>query len=451
MAQSSCSDNGAALSAASTSFAQHFFSCYSSNATLVGSCLKSDLGLSGTTCAEVCLASVASCVGASCSSTCISAPYPASCTTCAVQNCDAVLQACTGTGLSFNPCTSFLCNQPAWVLPVIIAGSIVGFIVLVLLGVAIVRRRQSDDDGGMCSMCGNVCCIACAHRCEDAEDARFEREQAKRDERLAKFREKAASERNAPDFQMKMSSSPLSTPTAHKVADEFSEDGDNFSFSSPISQQVEEEISGPRSETVVEHNIRASRLPADFRKSFSPGLSPEQLFGADTLKMMDEANMQAAAVPRSVIASHKALKMMGVQEAEVQKPFSETVHQRVERMAKAQAKAGMAVGGSVAGIGSQVAEQSVLKRREAEIRAQERRRKEELRKEEARIRAEIEEENKHEKRETQLRNSQKLGELEAGRLSQSLKARADARKSGGAPKSRLTLFIQKTEDGEGQV
>jgi len=313
------------------------------------------------------------------------------------------------------------------------------------------------ESGGRCpALCGEDSCCEALYHCvtlKDPDTVRFDREQNAREQRLAQFKEKAVSDR----YEAKArAGSPRSN-------DFPPDDEDNFSFTSPIGVKVRDEVKGsrveaeeedddigsPRSQTVTEHNIRVSRLPKDFRASFSPGLTPEQLFGTETLRMMNEANAQATSVPKAVIASHKALKMMGVQEADVQKPYSETVQERVQRMARAAAvSSGAAVGGSLTGVGQQVAEASVLKQREAEKRAMERRRREELRKEEARIRAEIELQNKAEKQETEVRKSQKLSANEAARLSGALQDRKSRGKPGTQGGSKLKEFITNAEGSQ---
>lgn len=198
---------------------------------------------------------------------------------------------------------------------------------------------------------------------------------------------------------------------------------------------------------MTEHNIRASKLPEGFRiQSIQPGLTPDMIFNMDTVRSMQEANKAAASVPAAVIASHKALKMMGVNENDVQKPYSEPVTARVERIAKAANKQGLMSGGATANLGNQIAEQFAVKRKAAEERAEAFRRAQ-LEKEEAKIRAEISRENKEEKRKT-LRDSQKLSPEDAKRLSLAAAARRSAKAAGdvaSAAGNRLRDFIDKTE------
>ena len=197
----------------------------------------------------------------------------------------------------------------------------------------------------------------------------------------------------------------------------------------------------------TEHNIRASKLPEGFRiQSVQPGLTPEMIFNLDTANAMQQANAAAAAVPAAVIASHKDLKMMGVNQNDVQKPYSEPVTARVERLAKAANKQGLMSGGATANLGNQIAEQFAIKRKAAEERA-ESYRQAELRKEEARIRAEISRENKEqltEKRRT-LRESQKLSADDAKRLSLAAAARRSAKRAGDSTGNKLQDFLSKTE------
>jgi len=479
-------DDVAVLNGLGSAFPQKFFACYSaSSASQTGSCLATDLPLVDGTCAA-CLVSVSQCVQDSCASKCVASPFPPACVSCASQSCQATLSACSKSSAAFESCSAVLCNQPAWALPVIIACSIVGFGLLLVLACACYRRSRADDyheqrwrvccccdggggggngngdvESGFCpALCGEDSCCESLYHCvtlKDPDTVRFDREQSAREQRLALFKEKAASDRNAPGFKVRAGS-----PRSNDFPPD---DEDNFSFTSPIGIKVRDEVKSarvdddadeadddigtPRSQTVAEHNIRVSRLPKDFRASFSPGLTPEQLFGTETLRMMNEANEQATAVPKAVIASHKALKMMGVQEADVQKPYSETVQERVQRMARAAAvSSGAAVGGSLTGVGQQVAEASVLKQREAEKRAMERRRREELRKEEARIRAEIELQNKAEKQETEVRKSQKLSANEAARLSGALQDRKSRGKPGTQGGSKLKEFITNAEGSQ---
>jgi hypothetical protein len=199
-----------------------------------------------------------------------------------------------------------------------------------------------------------------------------------------------------------------------------------------------------------EHNVRASKLPEGFRiQSVQPGLTPEMIFNLDTVKTMQEANAAASAVPAAVIASHKALKMMGVNESDVQKPFSEPVTARVERIAKAANKQGLMSGGATANLGNQIVEQFAIKKKAAEERV-EAYRQAELRKEEARIRAEIIRENKTEMFEQRrtLRESGKLSPEDANRLSLAAAARRSAKAAGetaAAAGNRLKDFLDRAE------
>lgn len=137
---------------------------------------------------------------------------------------------------------------------------------------------------------------------------------------------------------------------------------------------------------VVEKNVRASKLPADFGKKLKLGLTPELLYNMEQLQIMQEANAKAAKAKQENLSPKsnkdvyvppyisgkregragydkkmskgvpKALKMMGIDNNDIQKPYHETVEERMQRLAKAAAKGGgYNVGGATANFASAAA------------------------------------------------------------------------------------------------
>lgn len=444
----SCSSSDIAKLPSNDAFVSRFFICYDDDKLTVGDCFVNATGIDPT-CAT-CFAASSTCVASNCLTACQASPKTPSCVQCAESSCQANLDTCTGTsGFNFDPCQGFFCNQPTWVLPVIIAGSVAGFLILIVALFCIVRRSRNSDSSCLPS------CRCCSGRLKDDEriEDRLRRQNQERIERLNRQRDSSTT--SAINYGKKHD-------IGRQVGAEFlSQEVDSFEVGRDLEKdpfdKPKDEYPSLQSRRVTvdktEHNIRASKLPEGFRiQSIQPGLTPDMIFNMDTVRSMQEANKAAASVPAAVIASHKALKMMGVNENDVQKPYSEPVTARVERIAKAANKQGLMSGGATASLGNQIAEQFAVKRKAAEERAEAFRRAQ-LEKEEAKIRAEISRENKvelQEKRRT-LRESQKLSPEDAKRLSLAAAARRSAKAAGevaSAAGNRLRDFIDKTEKSE---
>ena len=136
-------------------FATEFFHCYTSDISSVGQCFVNATSI-GTSCSS-CIQTASNCLNSTCGS-CESTVITPQCVTCATSSCQTPLQTCSGQNLVFNPCTTFLCNQPAWVLPVIIAGSVLGFFLLLLAIYGVCLRDR--DQGCLDCSCGRCCCLS---------------------------------------------------------------------------------------------------------------------------------------------------------------------------------------------------------------------------------------------------------------------------------------------------
>jgi len=327
------------------------------------------------------------------------------------------------------------------------------FLILCFLYICV--RVLKSDDGPSCCCLSCSCCSSSLNSDERLE----ERLRKQNEERIEKLN------RAGDNTRSRLATYSLTRKKAEvakkQVGVEFpQETNDSFEVVSmnmagtrnPIAVDLESQFQNDGPQVTIdrnEHNIRASRLPENFRKSLQPGiaLTPQMIFNMDTLQTMKKANEEAKTVPAAVIASHKALKMMGVREADVQKPFSEPVTARIERLAVAANKQGLLSGGATAGLGNQIAGEFLKKQQAAEERRAEAARAAELKKEEARIRAEISRENKTEldERRRTLRASQKMNEDDAKRLSSAASARKSAKATVNAAQNRLKDFLNKTE------
>ena len=318
-------------------------------------------------------------------------------------------------------------------LPVIIACSVVGFLLILSL-IAYIT-------------CCNRSCTCSCWSSKLRDDQRIE-------ERLRRENDARIKRLNKPGYPIDSFDSykKQQNETHRQVGLDFPQaHDDEFEVSSPANSNpiFEESALSRLSKTMsgkfglgrkagsaieTEHNVRVSKLPENFRQSIQPGLTPEMIFNIDTFETMKKAN--ESAIPAAVVASHKALKMMGVNESDVQKPFSEPVTSRIERMAKTAQKQGFNVGSSTAGLGPEIAKQFEVKRKAQE----ERQRTFDIKKEESRIRAEIREENLSEVNQhfKNLRDSQKLSEADAKRLSQAATDRISQKKN------KLKQFLETT-------
>jgi len=443
----------------SVSFVDQFFACYDADRNTVGACFSNATGI-GATCAN-CFQAASSCLNSTCSS-CTPSPKTPTCITCA-KNCESSLRTCTGSQLSFDPCTSFLCSQPSWVLPVIIAGSVLGFILIVIAAYLLMRGGCGGEEGCCSCQCSRLCCRSQLKEDERLEE-RLRRQNQDRIDKLNRTRDTSSAQSlSGYNKKAEIAKKNVGAEFPDQRDEQFemsagfpSPAGDDDIEAQPFEFEVPPERKsrklgslrdpfGMKKAEVVktEHNVRASKLPDDFRKSIQPGLTPEMIFNMSTVKEMKEANDKP--LPATVIASHKALKMMGVNESDVQKPYSEPVTARIERLAKAAEKQGLMSGGATANLGNQIAEQFEVKRKAAEARA-EAMRQQQLKKEEERIRQEISRENKAElteKRRT-LRESGKLSPEDAKRLSLAAAARRSA-KAAGAAGNKLKDFLERND------
>lgn len=424
-------------------FQPSFFACYDSNPLTVGSSC-----FTVTPSCSTCIQDASTCVQASCASPCAGFPKTTACLSCSSANCNGALGTCSQIGLKFTvPCEGFFECQPAWVLGVVIGGSAFGGVVLLGGLFWLWTRRKSA--WGESEACGfPACCMCCEHTLRDGEQVEA-RLRMQNKERLAMLKQKGTSSNNGFDYARNNAGGSNGRKTVD-TGTEFPHMDDTFEMSSPVGNRVmsipspkneEDDVFNGRTTIVVttEHNVRASRLPDDFRKSFRPtSLTPEMIFNMQTVNDMKNAN--ANALPAAVMASHKAMKMMGITESEVQKPFSESVTARVERLAKVASAQGYGSGAATAGLGNDIAVQFAIKRKAAEERADQRR-KMELAKEEDKIRKEIRQENIDELQERRrtLRASQKLSEADTKHLADSLKARS----SGKRDTNKMSEFLKK--------
>ena len=187
-----------------SNYATNFFACYKnfSLANDTGNCFIGRYlpTVINATCAG-CFESLVTCLQSNTCLGCQSAPVAQSCLTCAETNCKSSLETCTGLqGISFlSTCSDILCGQPAYILPIIIAGSAVGGVFLLFIVFYFYRKRKSSviqsfgEKEPSCFTCSSLydkifcCCGMGMSSVSRRQEARLIREQQIRDEKIERL------------------------------------------------------------------------------------------------------------------------------------------------------------------------------------------------------------------------------------------------------------------------